>query len=124
MTIDPVSTLNMPGITSQNGLQANSGPVVGNQANSGPAVSNRANGQAKDNNKLSNQEQNPDNTNASSEPAPSGIVGGLALDDDNGVVVRFYDSTGKVVAQFPPEDYLEMMKQFNLVNKQLFHTTA
>ena len=119
MTIDPATTLNMPGITSQDGFQANS-----NQANNGPAVSNQANGPAKDNT-LPNQKQNPGETNASSNLLePSGIVGGLALDDDNGVVVRFYDATGKVIAQYPPEDYLQMMKEFNVVTNQLFHKTA
>ncbi len=118
MIIDPATTLNMPVITSQNGLQAN-----GNQANNGQATSNKASGPAEDNT-LSNQKLNTGESNAASNMAPTGIVGGLALDDDNGVVVRFYDSTGKVVAQFPPEDYLEMMKEFNLVTNQLFHKTA
>ena len=113
MIIDPATTLNMPGITSQNGLQANNGP----------AASNQANGRAKDNT-VSNQKQNPGNTDASSVPAPSGLVGGLALDDDKNVVVRFYDSKGNVVAQYPPESYLKQMKELNQVAENLFHKTA
>ena len=118
MIIDPATTLNMPGVTSQNGMQSNS-----DQSNSGPAASNQTNSLPKYNT-LSKQKQNTGNTNASSEPAPPGLVGGLALDDDKNVVVRFYDDKGNVVAQYPPEDYLEQMKELNQVTENLFHTTA
>ncbi|MGO9014704.1 MAG: hypothetical protein ACLQF0_06955 [Dissulfurispiraceae bacterium] len=123
MIIDPATTLNMPGITSQSDLQGNSGPAVGNQANNSPTASNQATSTAK-NNPLSNQNQDMGKANASSNLEPTGIVGGLALDDHNGVVVRFYDATGKVVAQYPPEDYIEMMKELKQVTKNLFHITV
>jgi len=113
MSIDTLITLNMPGPGSRNGLQANGGTAANNQAN----------GLAKDNT-LSSQNQDPEKTAGSSEPAVSGIVGGLALDDDKNVVVRFYDNKGNVVAQYPPKDYLEMMKELNLVTRNLFHTVA
>ena len=118
MNIDPATTFNMPGITSQNGLQANS-----NQSNSGPAVSDMANSRPKDNT-LSDQKQNTVDINTSSGPAISDAVGGLAVDDDKNVVVRFYDSKGNVVAQYPPEDYLKMMKELKQQIENLFHTTA
>jgi uncharacterized FlaG/YvyC family protein len=133
MNIDTAITLNMPGIESRNGSQANSSPTVNNQANSSPAVNNQAsssptvnnqaNSQANENTS-SEQKQDPDKTTASSGPVVSGAVGSLVLDDDKNVVVRFYDSKGNVVAQYPPEDYLEMMKEFKQVNTNLFHTTA
>ena len=103
MIIDPAITSNMPDMGSQNGLQANSGPAASNNVI---------------------QKQDPEKTAASSASADPGIRGGLALDDHSGVVVRFYDATGKVVAQFPPEDYIEQMKELNQVIENLFHTTA
>ncbi len=118
MIIDPATTFNMPGITSQNGLQA-----TGNQSNSGPAVSDKANSRAKDST-LSDQKQNTVDTDASSVPVVSDAVGGLAVDADHNVVVRFYDSKGNVVAQYPPEDYLKMMKELKQQIENLFHTTA
>lgn len=115
MKIDPTITLNMPGTGSrnENGLQANSGTAVNNQASS------RA-----EENTLPNQKQDAEKTAESSKPAVSGIVGSLALDDDKKVVVRFYDDKGTVVAQYPPEDYLKMMKELKQVAENLFHTTA
>lgn len=114
MTIDPTSTLNQPGITSQNGTQANSGQDAGTQVNSRSAGSNT----------LTAQEQKTGETDTSSNPLFPGTAGSLALDDDKNVVVRFYDDKGKVVAQFPPEDYLQMMKELNQVSDNLFHKTA
>ncbi|HKN18606.1 MAG TPA: hypothetical protein VJW95_02320 [Dissulfurispiraceae bacterium] len=113
MNIDTAITLNMPGPGSQNSLQANSGPTVNNKADSS----------GKDNT-LSNQKQDPEKTTGSSQPAVSGPVGRLALDDDKNVVVRFYDAKGNIVAQYPPKDYLDMIKEFNQVTQNLFHTTA
>jgi len=120
MIIDPATTLNMPGITSQSDSQGNNGPAVSNQPSNSPTGSNHAKVTDKDN-PMSNQKQDMGNTNALE---PTGIVGGLALDDHNGVVVRFYDATGKVVAQYPPEDYIEMMKELQQVTKNLFHITV
>ncbi len=113
MNIDTTLTLNMPSIGIRNGPQTNSAPTVNNQANR----------QANENT-LSKQKQDPDKTAASSEPVVSGAVGSFAIDDDKNVVVRFYDDKGNIVAQYPPEDYLQMMKEFKQVNKNLFHTTA
>jgi len=113
MKIDPAITLNMSGTGSRNGMQANGGPAVSNQANS-----------RNTDNTLSGQKQDPDKTAVSSGALFSGLIGGLALDDDKNVVVRFYDDKGNIVAQYPPKDYLEMMKEFNQVTQNLFHTTA
>ena len=99
------------------------GNLKGPQPNSEPAVNKQANSQANENT-LSKQKQDPDKNTASSEPAVSGAVGSLALDDDKKVVVRFYDHKGNVVAQYPPEDYIQMMKEFKQVNKNLFHKIA
>ena len=44
----------------------------------------------------------------------------LALDDDKNVVIRVLDEKGKTVAQYPPEDYLQMMKRMNEIVKSLF----
>ncbi len=123
MKIDTAAILNMPGITSQNGMQANGGPDLSKQANNSSTASNQANSQAKAN-PLPSQKQEPGNADASSGPAPSGITGGLALDEDKNVVVRFWDDKGNVVAQYPPEDYLKMMKEFKKVTENLFHTIA
>ncbi len=120
MKIDPAITLNQPGVINQSGTQANSGQDPSGQVNGRPASGTPA-----------DQKRDTGETTASSTHAPSsvpgvpaGAVGGLAVDDHQGVVVRFYDSIGKVVAQYPPEDYLEMMKEFNQVTQNLFHTTA
>ena len=109
MKIDPAITLNIPGTESRNVSQANSGTVVSNKAKE---------------NTLTNQKQDAEKTAESSKPAASGTVGSLVLDDDKKVVVRFYDGEGNVVAQYPPEDYLQMMKEFDQLSKTLFHTTA
>jgi uncharacterized FlaG/YvyC family protein len=123
MKIDPSITLYTPGTGSQNTLQANSGLDSSGKANNSSAASNQANGQAKVN-PPSNEKQKTGNTNASSVLTTSGLVGGFALDDDKNVVVRFYDSKGNVVAQYPPESYLKQMKELNQVAKNLFHKTA
>ena len=112
MIIDPAITLSQPGIISQNGTQANSGQDSTDQVNSGPASSKQA------------KQQDPENTTVSSGPSSSGLTGTLAVDDNKNVVVRFYDEKGKVTAQFPPEDYLQMMKELNQVSDNLFHKTA
>src|SRR5208337_4935276 len=116
MKIDSAITLYTPGTGSQNALQSNSGP----DSSKSSTASNQANSQAKVD-PLSNQKQNKGNTTASSVPAPSGLVGGLALDDDKNVVVRFYDQKGNVVSQYPPEDYLKLMKELEQVAENLFH---
>jgi len=109
MKIDPSTPFNSSGAASQNGLQANSATAVSNKAKE---------------NISSTQKQDPEKASEASKPAASGTVGGLALDEDKKVVVRFYDREGNVVAQYPPEDYLEMMKEFTQLDKNLFHTTA
>ena len=50
--------------------------------------------------------------------------GVIALDDDKNVVIRFYDDKGKVVRQYPPEDYLEMMKKLGKTVESLFSKKA
>ncbi|MEW5743982.1 MAG: flagellar protein FlaG [Nitrospirota bacterium] len=44
----------------------------------------------------------------------------FAVDRDDNVVIRFVDSEGKIVKQFPPEEYLEMMKQLEETVESLF----
>ena len=112
MTIDPAIALSQPGMITQNGSQANTGPDLNNQVNSGPASSKQA------------KQQDPENTTVSSGPSSSGLTGTLAVDDNKNVVVRFYDNQGNVVAQYPPKDYIEQMKELNQVSENLFHKTA
>ncbi len=51
-------------------------------------------------------------------------IGVIAVDSDKNVIVQFYDKTGKMVAQFPPDQYLAMMKHLNQVAESLFHVKA
>jgi len=102
----------MPEIGGQSGQKANDGPNIHQQAN---GLNNIIASQ----NRVQNQSQA--NTPANEALATKGVI---TLDDDKNVVVRFYDDKGKVVAQFPPEDYIKMMKELNQVAESLFHIKA
>jgi len=63
-------------------------------------------------------------TNIVAAPDLFGAIGVIAVDSDKNVIVQFYDKTGKMVAQFPPDQYLAMMKHLNQVAASLFHVKA
>lgn len=95
--------------------------------NSGTLVSDGTDSKSVLNKQKSNENQTKETTTSTSV-APShelfGLTGTLALDADKNVVVQFMDKTGKVVSQYPPENYLEMMKELNKVSGELFHKQA
>lgn len=64
------------------------------------------------------------NSKAQSPDDLFGSTGVIAVDEDKNVVVRFYDKSGKMLSQYPPEDYLKMMKQLNQTAENLFHVKA
>jgi len=98
-----------------------------NVADSGMSVSGGT-----DSNSVVNKQKLNDNqaavktpgASAASSTGPFDLTGTLALDDDKNVVVQFVDKTGKVVSQFPPEDYLKMMEKLKKSIDNLFHKTA
>ena len=114
----------------QQNLQTNNGPNVSgqtdNQTNEGKAapddlvtIKNTTNSQA---DKLSSLTANQATTLL--PPVLLGVKGVIALDDDKNTVVRFFDKQGKLVSQYPPEDYVKMMKELNQVTENLFHKTV
>lgn len=48
----------------------------------------------------------------------------FAVDDDKNVVIRVLDEDGKVIRQFPPEEFLEMAKNLENISKSIFHREA
>lgn len=44
----------------------------------------------------------------------------FALDDDKNVVIRLLDDKGEVVRQYPPKEYLTMVKKFNEIVDNLY----
>lgn len=78
-------------------------------------------------NQKATDKQAKEKTSASSASSSDGLfdlTGTITLDADKNVVVQFVDKSGKVVSQYPPEDYLQMMKELNKVTESLFHKTA
>ena len=116
MNIDPTMTVNIPDIQSQNGLQTNNEPDVRSQTYAEKGNNTKVN--------QASQKQTQSSTNSPSQQAILGTAGVIAIDDDKNLVIRFYDSKGKVVAQYPPEDYIEMMKELKQVEGNLFDTKA
>lgn len=60
------------------------------------------------------------NVNVPKETKSDSFTGTLGFDEDKNIVVKILDSKGKVVRQFPPEEYLSMMKEFDNTVKNLF----
>ncbi len=129
MVIDPV-VINTPDIKGQQDPQTNNGQAVSGQANSrtngGKAVPDDL---VTINSTTGRQADKPSSLQAGSTKAAStsvllGEKGVIALDDDKNVVVRFFDNNGKIVQQYPPDEYLRMMKELNLVTESLFHKKA
>jgi uncharacterized FlaG/YvyC family protein len=116
MKIDPTTTVNIPDIQGQNGLQANNKPDMSIQDNAKKGNIAYVN--------QTSQKQTQSSTNDPLQQSVLGTKGVIALDDDKNVVIRFFDSTGKMVAQYPPEDYLNMMKELNQETESLFHVKA
>ncbi|MBF0559172.1 MAG: hypothetical protein HQL08_10375 [Nitrospirae bacterium] len=104
---------NVPDIKGQTDQQANNRPDARDQAG------NAAGGQA-----VKHASQQAGVAEASSNSLLVGGKGVIALDDNKNVVVRFMDDKGKIVAQYPPEEYLSMMKSLNQVAESLFHVKA
>ncbi len=44
----------------------------------------------------------------------------FALDDTKNVVIRFLDRDGNIVRQYPPEEYINMMKKLNEMIENLY----
>ncbi len=125
-----INTPNIPDIKVQPDLQATSGPDVSVAANN---TSNEGNALQDDlvtvtstsNGKAAKPASGQAGTTSASAPAVlSGTKGVITLDEDKNVVIRFFDNDGKIVRQYPPEDYLLMMKELNQVAESLFHKTA
>jgi len=108
------------------------------QVNNGTDTTEQANGQVGDgkylndlvtiteaaNRKTDNEKGQTNKANVSSAQDLFGATGVIAVDEDKNVVVRFYDQKGKMIDQYPPEDYLMMMKQLGQVAQNLFHKEA
>lgn len=48
----------------------------------------------------------------------------FAVDDDKNVVIRLIDKKGKTIRQFPPEEYLNMLRHFQENVENLFEAEA
>lgn len=44
----------------------------------------------------------------------------FALDDEKNVIIKFLDDKGETVKQFPPEEYLNMVKRLNEVVESIY----
>ena len=119
MKID-LTVINIPDIKGQNDLQTNGRPDVRGRTKEDTAPPGDRIIDPILNKKTIDEKQKQKNTNTSSNPILSNLKPIFALDDDKNVVIRFLDEKGKTVKQYPPEEYLDMMRKLNETVKSLY----
>jgi uncharacterized FlaG/YvyC family protein len=70
--------------------------------------------------KTNSNTEKHENSNVSSDSKIFEEKAFIALDENKEVVIRFVDNNGKIVRQYPPEEYLQEMKELNRVIKSLY----
>lgn len=120
MKIDSVN-INVPAVKGQTESPANNSTgtnsrTTGNNASSLSAVN--VNSALKE--RLRDKQQNKDNQSASVGNGLLDLKAIFALDKEKNVVIKVLDKKGEVVRQYPPEEYINMIKKFKENVESLF----
>jgi uncharacterized FlaG/YvyC family protein len=120
MKIDSVN-INVPAVKGQTESPANNSTgtnsrTTGNNASSLSAVN--VNSALKE--RLKDKQQNKDNQSASVGNGLLDLKAIFALDKEKNVVIKVLDKKGEVVRQYPPEEYINMIKKFKENVESLF----
>lgn len=120
MKIDSIN-INVPAVKGQTESSANNSTgtnsrTTGNNASSLSAVN--VNSALKE--RLRDKQQNKDNQSASVGNGLLDLKAIFALDKEKNVVIKVLDKKGEVVRQYPPEEYINMIKKFKENVESLF----
>ncbi|MDI6729202.1 MAG: flagellar protein FlaG [Thermodesulfovibrionales bacterium] len=120
MKIDSVN-INVPAVKGQTESPANNSTgtnsrTTGNNASSLSAVN--VNSALKE--RLRDKQQNKDNQSVSVGNGLLDLKAIFALDKEKNVVIKVLDKKGEVVRQYPPEEYINMIKKFKENVESLF----
>ena len=120
MKIDGIN-INMPAVKGQIESTANNNANTSGKSANGKAESLSAlNIDPSTREGLKDKQQNRDKQTATAGNGLLDLKAVFALDKEKNVVIRVLDQKGEVVRQFPPEEYINMIKKFKDNVESLF----